>query len=137
MLSIHSYPGWRGNNLILNETFPFGMQWMYPCGGIGPSTNRTAWPINGGALAFQPGWFAGHLQNLMYVNLCVGAEPQNCSLPMVPAFQLRGPSDNPYPGTVCLPQVPLPEGFKPKKGDLASIQLVQALKHGGVTYNVS
>ncbi len=26
-----TYPGWRGNNLILNDTFPFGMQWMYPC----------------------------------------------------------------------------------------------------------
>lgn len=26
-----SYPGWRGNNLITNETFPYGMQWMYPC----------------------------------------------------------------------------------------------------------
>ena len=28
---ILTYPGWRGNNLITNETFPFGMQWMYPC----------------------------------------------------------------------------------------------------------
>jgi hypothetical protein len=26
-----SYPGWRGNNLITNDTFPYGMQWMYPC----------------------------------------------------------------------------------------------------------
>jgi hypothetical protein len=26
-----SYPGWRGNNLVTNESFPFGMQWMYPC----------------------------------------------------------------------------------------------------------
>ncbi len=26
-----TYPGWRGNNLITNATFPFGMQWMYPC----------------------------------------------------------------------------------------------------------
>lgn len=28
---ILTYPGWRGNNLIENETYPFGMQWMYPC----------------------------------------------------------------------------------------------------------
>jgi hypothetical protein len=26
-----TYPGWRGNNLALNDEFPFGMQWMYPC----------------------------------------------------------------------------------------------------------
>jgi len=29
--TIITYPGWRGNNLITNETFPYGMQWMYPC----------------------------------------------------------------------------------------------------------
>lgn len=26
-----TYPGWRGNTFITNETFPFGMQWTYPC----------------------------------------------------------------------------------------------------------
>lgn len=26
-----SYPGWRGNNLITNSTFPYGMQWTFPC----------------------------------------------------------------------------------------------------------
>jgi len=136
--TVITYPGWRGNNLITNATFPFGMGWSYPCGGIGPTTNRTAWPLDGtGALAFQPGWFAGHLQNLMYVNLCLGAEPQNCSLPMVPVFELRGPSNNPYPGSVCLPSVPLPEGIRPQKGDLASIQLVQTPRHGGAQYSVS
>ena len=29
--SVITYPGWRGNNLIQNETVPYGMQWMYPC----------------------------------------------------------------------------------------------------------
>lgn len=28
---IITYPGWRGNNLITNDTFPYGMQWTYPC----------------------------------------------------------------------------------------------------------
>jgi hypothetical protein len=28
---IISYPGSRGNNLITNETYPYGMQWNYPC----------------------------------------------------------------------------------------------------------
>ena len=26
-----SYPGWRGNNLITNATYPYGMQWTFPC----------------------------------------------------------------------------------------------------------
>lgn len=25
------YPGWRGDNLVTNATFPYGMQWTYPC----------------------------------------------------------------------------------------------------------
>lgn len=29
--TIITYPGWRGNNLITNGSFPYGMQWMYPC----------------------------------------------------------------------------------------------------------
>ena len=29
--TVITYPGWRGNNLVTNHTFPYGMQWMYPC----------------------------------------------------------------------------------------------------------
>ena len=29
--TVMTYPGWRGNNLITNDSFPYGMQWMYPC----------------------------------------------------------------------------------------------------------
>lgn len=29
--TIITYPGWRGDNLISNESFPYGMQWAYPC----------------------------------------------------------------------------------------------------------
>lgn len=29
--TVLTYPGWRGNNLHDNVTFPYGMQWMYPC----------------------------------------------------------------------------------------------------------
>lgn len=57
--TIITYPGWRGNNLITNDTFPYGMQWMYPCGGMRTSTNRTTWPLKGGAISMQPGWFQG------------------------------------------------------------------------------
>ncbi len=100
------------------------------------SQNRTYWPISGGAVAFQPGWFAGHGTALMYVNLGLGENPQNYSMPMVPVFEIIGLSDNPYPGTVCLPQVPLPAGVTPKNGDLASIQIVEAAKHGAGMFSV-
>lgn len=29
--TVITYPGDRGNNLIKNETFPYSMQWVYPC----------------------------------------------------------------------------------------------------------
>jgi hypothetical protein len=29
--TVITYPGWRGDNLVTNDTFPYGMQWMYPC----------------------------------------------------------------------------------------------------------
>jgi hypothetical protein len=135
-----SYPGWRGNNLVTNESFPFGMQWMYPCGGVKPTSNRTYWPTTGGAVAFQPGWFQGHAQAFIYVNLGFGTDgpdggPPNMSNPMVPPFQLLGPSKNPYPGTVCLPQVPLPAGANVKAGDNATIQVVELAVHGAALFS--
>ncbi|KAK1999471.1 hypothetical protein LX36DRAFT_710073 [Colletotrichum falcatum] len=135
-----SYPGWRGNNLITNETFPYGMQWNYPCGGMSVTKNRTYWPTTGGALSFQPGWFQGHAQAFMYANMGFGTEgpdggPINMSFPMVPVFQILGPSKNPYPGTVCLPQVPLPVNTTVKAGDHATIQIVELAVHGAALFS--
>jgi hypothetical protein len=31
---VFTYPGTRGNNLITNETFPYAMQWNYPCSSL-------------------------------------------------------------------------------------------------------
>ena len=106
------------------------------------TTNRTFWPTTGGAVAFQPGWFQGHATAYLYVNLGFGTDgpdggPQNMSNPMVPPFQLIGPSKNPYPGTVCLPQVPLPQGATVKAGDNATIQVVELAVHGAALYSVS
>ncbi|PHH76836.1 hypothetical protein CDD80_1177 [Ophiocordyceps camponoti-rufipedis] len=138
--SVITYPGWRGNNLITNSSFPYGMQWMYPCGGISTTQNRTYWPTTGGALAFQPGWFRGHSTASLYVNLGLGTDgpdggPPNMSNPMVHPFQLLGPTNNPYPGTVCLPQVPLPANSSIKAGDKATIQLVELAQHGAALYS--
>lgn len=138
--TIISYPGWRGNNLITDEQFPYGMQWMYPCGGMNVTTNRTYWPTTGGAIAFQPGWFQGHATAEIYINLGFGTDgpwggPQNMSNPMVPKFGILGPSKNPYPGTICLPQVPLPAGAQVKPGDNATIQIVELAVHGASLFS--
>ena len=109
------------------------------------TTNRTYWPTKGGAIAFQPGWFQGHATANVYVNMGFGTEgpadgppggPPNMSFPMVPPFQLLGPSKNPYPGTVCLPQVPLPQDTEVKAGDNATIQIVELAVHGAALYSV-
>jgi len=104
--------------------------------------NRTYWPIGGGALAFQPGWFQGHATAFLYVNMGFGTEgpdggPANMSSPIVPPFQIIGPSKNPYPGTMCLPQVPLPAGANVKVGDNATIQVVELAVHGAALFSVS
>ncbi|KAG6027943.1 hypothetical protein E4U19_001754 [Claviceps sp. Clav32 group G5] len=138
--SVITFPGSRGNNLITNDTFPYGMQWMYPCGGMGTTRNRTYWPTTGGALAFQPGWFRGHSLAVIYVNLGFGTNgpdngPENMSNPMVNPFTIQGPTNNPYPGTICLPQVPLPANASVKAGDLATIQVIELAQHGAALYS--
>lgn len=153
--TVITYPGWRGDNLITNESWPFGMQWSYPCGGMPPSNNRTKWPITGGAIAMQPGWFQGHATAFFYINMGFGTEganyapvnetpmyaadtiggPPNMSFPMVPVFQIVGPSKNPYPGTICLPQVPLPANMTVNIGDNATIQVVETAIHGAALFN--
>ena len=100
------------------------------------STNRTKWPVGGGAVSFQPGWFQGHATAFIYINLGLGTVPDNMSHPMISPFQINGPSNEPYPGTVCLPQVPLPANISVSPGDHATIQLVETAKHGAALYNV-
>ncbi|KAI9803230.1 MAG: hypothetical protein M1825_002021 [Sarcosagium campestre] len=133
--TVLTYPGWRGNNLISNETYPYGMQWSYPCGGMPLTTNRTKWPVNGGAVAIQPGWFVGHATAFFYVNLGLGTKPPNMSHPMVPVFQITGPTKEAYNGTFCLPQVGLPANLTIKAGDNATIQVVETAVHGAALYS--
>lgn len=113
----------------------------FPGGGVPLTQNRTYWSVKGGAIALQPGWFQGHDSATMYVNLGVGTDapdggPLNMSLAMVPPFGIVGPSKNPYPGTICLPQVPLPKGLDVKPGDNATIQVVELALHGAALFSV-
>lgn len=150
--TVLTYPGWRGDNLHSNGTardtnglssystdngtlHPFGMQWEYPCGGMPMSQNRTKWPVKGGAIAFQPGWFSGHSSAFMYFNLGLGSNPDNYSFVMQNGLNIVGPSKNPWPGTFCLPQVPLPAGLTVNVGDHATIQIIETALHGAALYN--
>ena len=99
-------------------------------------------PLGGGAVAIQPGWFQGHATAFFYINLGFGTDgpgggPPNMSFPMVPVFQITGPSKGPYPGTFCLPQVPLPVNTTVNVGDNATIQIVETAVHGAALFNVS
>lgn len=89
----------------------------------------------------QPGWFQGHQTAFMYINLGFGTDgpdggPPNMSNPMVSPFQIIGPSANPYPGTICLPEVPLPANTTVQAGDNATIQVVEIAKHGAALFSV-
>ncbi|KAF4555960.1 Hypothetical protein D9617_2g059250 [Elsinoe fawcettii] len=121
------------------RSFPWGMEWVYPCGGMPMSTNRTKWPYNGGAVAFQPGWFPGHRVGFIYVNIGITLPgemaPRNMSFNVVPPFQIVGPTNDMYDGTICLPQVPLPAGQNLKPGDNITIQVVETAQHGAALYN--
>lgn len=99
------------------------------------STNRTKWPVKGGAIAFQPGWFAGHGTAFIYVNMGFGTNPPNMSNPMLSGVQLIGPTNQPYPGSWCFPQLPLPAGANVQIGDNATIQLIETAVHGAALYN--
>lgn len=100
------------------------------------STNRTKWPVTGGAVGIEPGWFNGHSSALIYINMGEGTIPQNYSLVMQPMFGITGPNNSFYNGSICLPQVPLPANFTAKIGDNATIQVIEAAQHGAALYNV-
>lgn len=102
---------------------------------MGISQNRTKWPIRGGAIAFQPGWFSGHSSAFMYFNLGLGNNPDNYSFVMQNGLNIVGPSREPWPGTFCLPQVPLPANLHVNVGDNATIQVIETALHGAALYN--
>lgn len=84
----------------------------------------------------MPGWNAGHPSAYFYVNMGYGSQPPNMTNIMLPVFQMTGPSRDPYPGTFCLTQVPLPVNSSLKAGDNATIQVIQVALHGAALYNV-
>lgn len=110
---------------------------LYPGGGKSVTTNRTNWPISGGALSIIPGWNAGHPTSFFYINMGFGSEPPNMTNVINPVFQITGPSRDPFPGQFCFRDLPLPKNASVKVGDNATIQVIQVALHGASLYNVS
>lgn len=92
--------------------------------------------MSGGAVGLQPGWFPGHSSAFFYINLGDGNVPINYSLPMVPVFQILGPTNQLYNGSICLPQVPLPVNYTAVVGHNATIQVIETAQHGASLYSV-
>jgi hypothetical protein len=105
------------------------------------STNRTKWPVHGGSLSIQPGWFPGHSFAMFYVNIGITEPghlaPRNMSHPVVPPFQLVGPSNVEYPGQFCLTQIGMPKNLDLQVGTNITIQVIELAQHGAALYNVS
>lgn len=105
------------------------------------SQYRTKWPVNGGAIAVQPGWFTGHSLALIYVNIGIQGpgdlNPPNMSHPVVPPFQIVGPNNSYYGGEFCLPQIGMPANLSLQIGDNITIQVIETAQHGAALYTVS
>jgi hypothetical protein len=160
-----------GVNGSARPQFPWGMQYTFPCefdgavrireanisllscslltisplclgGGMPLSTNRTNWPVGGGAISIAPGLAPGFKNSFIYINIAKteanALAPGNFSRLAMPPLAITGRDDlNPWPGQFCLPQVPMPAGVQFNVGDLATIQVVQVAANGQAVYNVS
>jgi hypothetical protein len=113
----------------------------HPGGGMPQTTNRTKWPVNGGALSIQPGWFPGHSSAYIYVNIGINEPghqaPRNMSHPVHPVMSIVGPSNDEYGGQFCLPQIGMPPHLDLKVGDNITIQVIETAQHGAALYSVS
>ncbi|KAK0266266.1 hypothetical protein LTR48_002369 [Friedmanniomyces endolithicus] len=108
-------------------------------GGMPQTTNRSSWPISGGALSVQPGWFPGHSKAQVYVNIGIqemGAlAPPNMSHPVVPPFEITGPSNDNYPGQWCIPQIGMPANVSLQVGQNITLQVIELAQHGAALYS--
>ncbi|KAI4730760.1 hypothetical protein E4T49_01338 [Aureobasidium sp. EXF-10728] len=76
---------------------------------------------------------------MFYVNIGINGPgevaPPNMSHPVVAPFQITGPTNQEYPGSFCLPQVPLVPNLTFNIGDNITIQVIETAQHGAAIYN--
>jgi len=104
------------------------------------SSNRTNWPVGGGAISIAPGLAPGFKNSFIYINIAKtegnALAPGNFSHLAMPPLAITGKDDlNPWAGQFCLPQVPMPAGVQFNVGDSATIQVVQVAANGQAVYN--
>ncbi|KAL8683488.1 MAG: hypothetical protein Q9186_000528 [Xanthomendoza sp. 1 TL-2023] len=99
----------------------------FPCGGQNTvSSNRTAWPLDGGSIQLK----MGHDHSAVQVLLALGNDPgSNFNVVLVPTTQEEGL------GQFCLNDVKVPQGLEVKDGDNATIQVVTNGDPSGGLYN--
>ncbi|KAL8802960.1 MAG: hypothetical protein Q9223_006427 [Gallowayella weberi] len=99
----------------------------FPCGGQDTvSSNRTAWPLDGGSVQLK----MGHDHAAVQVLLALGNNPgSNFNVVLVPTTQEEGI------GQFCLSNVKVPQGLGVKDGDNATIQVVTNGDPSGGLYN--
>jgi hypothetical protein len=93
------------------------------------STNRTAWPLDGGSLIYS----SSHEWVQTYVNLGLGDEVTGFNVSLLAAWNATGN------GTVCFPSVGQAElaSLNLTEGQTASVQVVNVNAAGNALYNVS
>lgn len=102
----------------------------YPCGGVEQTaeTNRTLWPLDGGAVAFKP----GHPWAQTQINLGLGENVNSFPIVLVAPFNQTGN------GTFCFDKLEIPEEIRANitEGVKASIQVIQIASNGAGLFNV-
>jgi hypothetical protein len=58
------------------------------------------------------------------------------TVPLVPRFAFVGPTNNPWPGTLCLSNVNLPDDAPVRAGDNATLQIAMTAQHGASLFAV-
>jgi len=121
-----NYPPDRGNS--------YNTQFQYPCGGLHSTGNRSAWPVNGGAVSIVP----LHPFAFTTINLAIGTTIQETTDVnrwnhiMKATFNQTGGN-----GTFCVPKLSIPYALLPlvQDGVNATIQIVQLVASGQALYN--
>ncbi|KXJ96177.1 hypothetical protein Micbo1qcDRAFT_231269 [Microdochium bolleyi] len=117
------YPPWRADTLSEAGEELYS-QWDRPCAGANVTTNRTAYPIGGGAVELE----LHHPWAYVWVNLALGSNSSNFNISLTPnLYNISGSGD------FCWPLLPIPVQIP--EGTNATLQVVTGGANGQALYN--